>query len=157
MEDFHVVLAKVEKAETHPDKELEHLSVVTVLGKFLIAGKLNDGSHRYNTGDIVVYVPVNAVIPEDLLMLQGFYWNNEKRKGLLKGSRGNRVGSVTRGSVTSQGILFPVRHRNLEEDVLTIEGDAQGVDVVVKSLEFGAPLENDLGITEYMVQGKVGG
>jgi len=152
MEDFHVVLAKVEKVETHPDKELEHLSVVTVLGKLLIAGKLEDGSHRYNPGDIVVYIPVNAVIPEDLLMLQGFYWNADKRKGLLKGNKGNRVGPVTRGSVTSQGILFPVRHRNLEEDTLTIEGDSQGVDVDVSNLDIGVYLEKELGITEYVVK-----
>ena len=32
-----------------------------------------------------------------------------KDRGLLKGSQRNRVGAVTRGSITSEGLLFPLK------------------------------------------------
>lgn len=116
MANFTVPVVCVLKVETHPDESLQHLSIVRVLDKICIAGKLDNGEHRYKEGDLVVYVPVNAVIPLDYLKLQGFYWDKDKNRGLLKGNKRNRVGPVTRGSVTSEGILLPVEYDLIDRD-----------------------------------------
>lgn len=118
MTENNVVVALVESAETHPDAELSHLSVVKVLGKTAIAGKLEDGNHRYPAGALAVFLPVGTVIPLDLLKRQGFYWDAEKDRGLLKGNKRNRVGAVTRVSVTSEGILFPLEDYDIDRSYL---------------------------------------
>lgn len=130
-DSVNVTVMRVVRAETHLDTGLEHLSVISLSDKRIedapdtlsqvdmwsnsktaIAGKLEDGSHRYPAGSLAVFFPIGVVIPLPLLKEQGFYWDAEKDRGLLKGSKRNRVGAVTRGSVTSEGILFPLKNQD---------------------------------------------
>jgi len=62
---------------------------------------------QYKTGDYVVYIPENAVVPEDILKYYNF-WNNEKNKGLLSGSLGDRVKAVKLRGEFSLGITIPL-------------------------------------------------
>lgn len=145
MSEFHVTVYRVDEVTDHPDAELPHLSVVKVLGHTLIAGKMKDNIFRYGPGDLVIFIPVNAIIPLDLLKFQSFYWDAEKDRGLLKGGKRNRVGPVTRGSVTSDGIMFPVENQN-EETGTGIFKFAEGYELEVRE---GDQIESLLGIDEY--------
>ena len=93
------------------------------------------GKDLYKTGDLVAYIPEAAVIAEDQLKFFG-YWNEEQNKGLLAGSKGDRVKAVKLRGEVSQGLVFPVDKiaKYLGKPDLFIVGD----DV--------APL---LGITKY--------
>lgn len=142
MTEFHTPIARVESVETHPDDGLGHLSVVTVLGKKCISGNLEDGSPRYKVGDLVLFCPNNSVIPLNFLKFQGFYWDAEKDRGLLKGSKRNRVGAVTRGSVTSEGLLFPLSY----EHGAYVLCKGEGIDHLAAEGDY---MKEWLGITEF--------
>jgi len=96
-------LTKVLSVRDHPNAD--RLSIVEVLGYQCITGKLEDGSHRYKEGDYVVYIPEDSILDEDLLCVMGF-WNEEKKIGMLSGSKGNRVKIIKLRGEISQGILY---------------------------------------------------
>lgn len=104
MSAFEVKVRRIDKVEDHPDAD--RLSIVSILGFRAITNKLEDGSHRYKAGDLVVYVPENAVVPEMLLKQYG-YWNNEKDKGMLAGKAGDRVKIMRLRGIYSQGLVWP--------------------------------------------------
>ncbi len=83
----------------------DNLSIVSVDGHEVVANRLEDGSFRWKTGEECVYVPENAILPEDVLQERG-YWNAEKGKGLLGGSKGNRVKMQRFAGHESRGLLF---------------------------------------------------
>jgi hypothetical protein len=145
MSDFDCQVSRVENVDTHPDEGLSHLSIVTVLGKNFICGKLENGEHRYNRNDLVFSVPVGGIIPKDWLKHQGFYWDAVKDRGVLGGNQKNRVTAVQRGSVTSDGLLFPVEHQGPERlsGVITNEKDEK------RYVISGESVKDFLGIVEY--------
>lgn len=98
------VVAITNPVEDHPNAD--RLSVIKIGGYVCVSAKLDDGSHRYNTGDLVIYVPEGAVVPEFLLR-QGF-WDEDAGKGILAGPNGDRVHPLKLRGIFSQGILFPV-------------------------------------------------
>ena len=107
MSDFSVKVFRItEPVEHHPNAD--RLSLIRILGFTCISAKLDDGSHRYNVGDLVVYVPEGAVVSEFLLK-QGF-WNEKTNQGILAGPEGNRVKALRLRGIYSQGILFPVKY-----------------------------------------------
>jgi RNA ligase (TIGR02306 family) len=61
---------------------------------------------QYKTGDLVAYVGENAVVPEWVLRKYGF-WNEAQNKGMLAGSKGNRVKAVRLRQEFSLGICIP--------------------------------------------------
>lgn len=134
MSDFAVRVLPVRNVRHHPDAD--RLSIMDVLGYVTISAKLDDGSHRYNDGDLVIYVPEGAVLPEWLLK-QGF-WNEEKQKGTLAGSKGDRVKAMRLRGVLSQGIIFPVENGFIKNEVGEVLEVKDGDNVA----EF-------LGITKY--------
>lgn len=89
----------------HPNAD--RLSLISIGGYTCIAAKSEDGSHRYREGDLVVYVPEGAVVPEYLLKREGF-WSERDGKGALAGSKGDRVKAKKLRDIFSQGILLPV-------------------------------------------------
>lgn len=106
MSDFAVNVVEIRHpVEHHPDAD--RLSLIRIGGYACISAKLEDGSHRYKEGDLVVYVPEGAVVPEWLLR-QGF-WDEGKGRGILAGSNGDRVKAIKLRGIFSQGILFPVQ------------------------------------------------
>lgn len=106
MANFEVTVVKIDDVREHPNAD--RLTIVKIGGYECIANKKEDGSWRYHTGDLVVYIPEQAILPEWLLKKMGF-WDEEKGKGGLAGSNGDRVKAMKLRNVFSQGILYPVR------------------------------------------------
>lgn len=62
----------------------------------------------YKTGDLAVYIPEAAVVPERVLQRIGL-WKDDK--GMLAGKQGTRVKAVKLRGIVSQGLIFPVEFR----------------------------------------------
>lgn len=118
MSDFEVKVVRINDVYDHPNAD--RLSIVKIGGYECVSGKMDDGSPRYKAGDLVVYVPEDALLPEYLLKSQGF-WNEG---GTLSGAGGNRVKAVRLRGVVSQGILIGVTHFHI---VTNESGEALGV------------------------------
>lgn len=125
----------------------ENLSIITVLGNEVVANRLEDGSFRWEVGEVCVYVPENSIIPEDVIKERG-YWNDEKNKGLLGGSKGNRVKMQRFAGHESRGLLFKVDEQ--------FEGQAGSVSFWLHrgkgsiTVNLGQDVTIFLGITEYV-------
>ena len=102
MSTFQVPVVRITAVEHHPNAD--RLSLVNFRGFTTISAKNDDGSHRYAVGDLAVYVPEAAIVPERLLRM-GF-WDEAKGRGLLAGSKGDRVKAVRLRGIVSQGIMF---------------------------------------------------
>lgn len=85
-----------------PHPNAEKLELAQVADYRCVVGK-----DLYKTGDLVVYIPEAAVIAEDQLQFFG-YWSEAEGKGLLAGSKGDRVKAVKLRGEVSQGLVFPV-------------------------------------------------
>lgn len=121
MSKFEVKVVKIDGVGNHPNAD--RLSVVKIADYNVISGKLEDGSHRYQPGDLVVYVPENALVPEYLL--KKGYWDEAKGKGMLAGPLGNRVKPVKLRGLLSEGIMFPTRKfTEMDELQLGYKADA---------------------------------
>jgi RNA ligase (TIGR02306 family) len=106
MAEFEVKIVKIDDVSEHPNAD--RLTLVKIGGYTCIANKKEDGSWRYQKGDLVAYIPENSVLPEWLLKRLDM-WNEEKDIGYLSGSKGNRVKAIKLRGTFSEGILFPVR------------------------------------------------
>lgn len=114
MSTFEVWVRRIDDVREHP--KADRLSIVKILGYEAIVNKLADGSPRYKVGDLVVYVPEQAIIPDEVLKAYGFWQEAKVRedgtiseaKGMLAGKKGNRVKIATLRGVASQGLVFPL-------------------------------------------------
>lgn len=104
MANFEVLVERVANVEKHPNAD--RLSIVTIRGYRCISAIKEDGTPRYSVGDLVVYVPEGALVPEWLLK-KGF-WDEKNGKGMLAGKEGNRVKAIKLRNTLSQGILYSV-------------------------------------------------
>lgn len=117
MANFEVKVVRIDSKENHPNAD--RLTIYYIGGYACISNKLEDGSDRYNVGDLVVYIPENAILPEWLLKKMHF-WNDEKNCGTLAGSKGNRVKCCKLRNVYSEGVLYPVKTIKEYDERLTI-------------------------------------
>lgn len=101
MSTFACNVVKIDNVDHHPNAD--RLSLVQIGGYTCISAKLEDGSHRYKTGDLVIYVPEAAILPEWMLKQMEF-WKDDK--GTLAGSNGNRVKAIKLRGIFSQGVLY---------------------------------------------------
>lgn len=83
----------------------DNLTIVTVAGNEVVANRKEDGSYRWEAGEVCVYVAEGSIIPDDVLKARG-YWDDEKGKGLLEGKKGNRVKMRRFAGHESRGLLF---------------------------------------------------
>lgn len=104
MSKFEVLVERVDDVLDHPNAD--RLNLVKIRGYHCVSAKLDDGSHRYKPGDVVVYVPEDSIVPEYLLR-RGF-WNEKTNTGLLAGPNFDRVKAIMLRGSLSQGIIFPV-------------------------------------------------
>jgi RNA ligase (TIGR02306 family) len=134
MSTFSCPVVRVASVTEHPNAD--RLSIITLegLGYTCISAKLADGSPRYKVGDLVVYIPSDAILPEWLLREMGF-WNAETGKGTLAGANGDRVKPLKLRGVFSEGVLYPVEW----DDDLALEG---GGSVVVTPDAFDPLMDN---------------
>ena len=104
MSKFEVLIEQVSNVRDHPNAD--RLSLLNINGYTCISAKLEDGSHRYKDGDLVAYIPEDSVLPEWLLRELDF-WDEEKGKGRLNGSAGNRIKAMRLRGILSQGVIYP--------------------------------------------------
>jgi RNA ligase (TIGR02306 family) len=142
MSVVEVPVVRVDRVEDHPNAD--RLSLVYFCDYITISAKLDDGSHRYNVGDLTIYVPEAAIVPEYLLR-QGF-WDEKKNQGILAGSKGNRVKAIKLRGILSQGIMFPVTTTELETVMYTVRNEDTDMDLVVQE---GDDVSKFLGIEKY--------
>ena len=81
--------------------------VTTSSGRINVANRDDPETPRYQYGDSVLVIPVDYVIPEWLLKHNDL-WNEEKGKGYLKGSKGNRSCVRNIAGVASEVMLVQV-------------------------------------------------
>lgn len=95
---------RLEDIEKHPNADA--LDIVRIAGYIAIVQK-----DRFKSGDMAVYIPEQAVVPEELLRASNF-WNEEAGKGMLAGPKGDRVKAIKLRGTLSQGIFvvpdFPI-------------------------------------------------
>lgn len=150
MADFAVEVVRIkEPVEDHPDAD--RLSIIKIGGYVTISAKLEDGSHRYKQGDLVVYVPEGALVPEWALKRYGF-WDVGKDRGLLSGSACNRVKAKKLRGVFSQGLLFPVGMTypsGLPYGTGVVRGEDKGDEANETFVNEGDNVAEFLGIVKY--------
>ena len=153
MADFAVRVLPVRNVRNHPDAD--RLSIMDVLGFVTISAKVPTGEavidpesleevevlgHRYQDSDLVVYVGEASVVPEYLLK-PGF-WKQDPEggpgKGMLAGSKGDRVKAMRLRGVFSQGIMFALADGCVVNEAGDLLKVAEGDDVA-----------DFLGITKY--------
>lgn len=128
MSDFEVLVYRIkEPVVSHPDAD--RLSLVQIEGYTCISAKLEDGSHRYAEGDLVVYIPEQAVLPECMMKDMDF-WDINKDKPSFRYVKAKKL----RG-IFSQGILHPIVKGS-------VSGDYGGI-------KEGDNVAEKLGITKY--------
>ena len=103
MSTFEVKVVRIDDVIDHPNAD--RLSLNKIGGFVAVSNKDEDGNHRYRPGQLVVYVPEGAVVPLDIL--QQFGYTDSEGKGILAGSKGNRVKAIKLRDVVSQGLIFP--------------------------------------------------
>ena len=92
--------------EKHPDPEVNRLELARIGGYVSIVP-----IDKYKTGDKVVYIPEQAVVPEELLKEMGL-------EGKLAGSKKNRVKAIKLRGVLSQGLVHSAKDEwNIGDDV----------------------------------------
>lgn len=104
---------KIHTLEVSPHPNADRLDLVTPRGTLYRAISQKG---RFQTGDLAVYVPEGAVVPERVLRAAGFF-DEEKQKGMLAGPRGDRVKAIRLRGELSQGIFIdlPTFYQLLEE------------------------------------------
>lgn len=87
----------------------QNLTIVTVQDRDdvreVVAKLQDDGTPRWNEGEIVVYVAEGSLVPEDVLKHRN-YWDDAKNKGHLDGKKGNRVKMRRMADFESRGLLL---------------------------------------------------
>lgn len=104
MATFSVPVVRIDDVENHPNADA--LEIVKV-GGFNCITRIGD----YQIGDLAVYIPEGAVVPESILKSMNL-WDEGKDKGKLAGKQGNRVKIAKLRGVVSIGLLFPVNKEN---------------------------------------------
>ena len=74
----------------------------------------------FQAGDLAVYIPEAAIVPEWLLRQLGL-WDAEKNKGRLAGSQGDRVKATRLRGTLSQGLLYPVLTDRGTPEIATLD------------------------------------
>ncbi len=96
MSFFGVSVETIASVRTHPGAD--RLDLCTLEGmSFQVVVKRGE----FNPGDRVVYFPVDALLPEDLLRRIGL-------EGRLAGARKNRVKTISLRGEISQGLVGPL-------------------------------------------------
>lgn len=148
MATFEVNVVKIDDVQDHPNAD--RLTLVKIGGYTCISNKHEDGSWRYQPGDLVVYIPENAVVPEWLLQKMNM-WNEEKEKGILAGKRGDRVKAIKLRGIFSEGIIYPVINGILHGDIKWDQDDGEELCELVEKLPVvaGQNVSEFLGVTKY--------
>jgi hypothetical protein len=142
------IIQTVESVEAYG----ENLSIVTTSeGHKVIANKKEDGSFRWEAGELVAYVSEGSIIPDDVLKERG-YWDEEKDRGLLDGGKRNRVKMKKLAGFESRGLLFKVEDKTFMGRTFkaVLRSNPPGEDLSVwRGVEIGHDVSEFFGITEF--------
>jgi RNA ligase (TIGR02306 family) len=118
MSSFNVQVLPVRNVTDHPNAD--RLDVATVLGYNCVVAK-----DVHTTGDLVVYIPEDAILPENVSEELGL-------GGKLAGSAKNRVKAVRLRGLLSQGVVMPlsVAERLLGRSVSEGEDVAEELGII---------------------------
>ncbi len=152
MSSFQCTVVRVE-IEPHPNADAIELARV---GGFLSIVKKGD----FGSGDLAVYIPEQAVLPEWLLKRMGF-WDEANGKGKLSGSAGDRVRAMRLRGVLSQGLLLRGQAQT-EVGIVLFRPVSEGMGELYEYL-VGTDAADFLGIVKYepkvptQMEGRVAG
>ena len=138
MSEFRCEVVRVQ-IEAHPNADAIEIAKVGDYQSIVRKG-------QFKNGDLAVYIPEQAVVPEWLLKQMGL-WDEAKQKGGLAGSLGNRVKAIKLRGVLSQGLVYPTKPYS-ETEVLVastpVDGN-QGAGIVA----IGGDASECMGIVKY--------
>lgn len=129
---------------THPDADA--LEIAKVKGYQSIVRK-----GQFETGDLAVYIPEQSIVPEWLLRRLNL-WDDEKGKGKLAGSNGDRVKAVKLRGVTSQGLIYPLTFKTPTAGVVLHDDEGWLMDcnqLVLEPVNEGQDVTEKLGIVKW--------
>lgn len=109
-----ITLESIVSVVPHPEATNPMDIVTTSSGRVNVANRDDPETPRYQYGDTVLVIPENYIIPEWLLK-HNHLWNDEKQKGYLKGSKGNRSCTRNMAGVTSEVMLVAVSDSGFAE------------------------------------------
>jgi RNA ligase (TIGR02306 family) len=145
MSNFEVKVQKIFISD-HPNAErldIGHVGHPTEGHQVVVA------KGRLVTGDLVAYVPENGLVPEWVLKKYG-YWDGEKQKGLLAGSKGDRVKAVKLRDAFSVGIVIKIENIGEAHFIGSPEGEYSWTGTLEDQLVVeGWNVADLLGITKY--------
>lgn len=121
---------------THPDADA--LEIAKVKGYQSIVRK-----GQFETGDLAVYIPEQSIVPEWLLRRLNL-WDDEKGKGKLAGSNGDRVKAVKLRGITSLGLIYGLQE-DVDEKCWLMDCDHLGFEIVNE----GQDVTEKLGIVKW--------
>jgi RNA ligase (TIGR02306 family) len=137
---FECKVMKIDSVENHANAD--KLTVNRLAGFTCISNKKDDGSWRYESGNLVVYIPENALLPEWLLKAMHF-WDDEKQTGTLAGRQGNRVKPIRLRGIYSEGLILPLINNKTLKNLQTGEE---------REYHEGDDVTDFLGVTKYEPQ-----
>ncbi len=129
MSYFGVTAEKIDTAKHHPNAD--RLDICTLVGMTL---QFVTGRDQYKPGEVVLYFPVDSVLPLELQGKMGV-------TGMLSGKNKDRVKTVRLRGEISQGLVGP---QSLGEGAATISDD-----VCLTKSQWGVEIAEWLGVTKY--------
>jgi hypothetical protein len=127
-----VFIDQVTSVEPHPQSDT--LDIVTIGGQTNVANRPAPDQPRYKTGDYAAVLKENLILPEFLLRDLDL-WDEQKQKGRLAGSKGNRTKARNIQGVPSEVALCAA----------TCDPVARFILVAGRTLPFGDGCETPLG------------
>lgn len=139
MSEFKCEVVRVQ-IEPHPNADAIEIAKVGDFQSIVKKGQFNDG-------DLAVYIPEQAVVPEWLLKEMGM-WDEAKQKGGLSGSMGNRVKAIKLRGVLSQGLMLQMDQGNESTGPFVVAPTEDGIGAAAYVGE-GGDVAEFLGIVKY--------
>jgi len=121
MSEFACPVVRV-SIEPHPQADQIEIARVGDFQSIVRKGQVRDG-------DMAVYIPEQAIVPEWLLRQMNL-WDETKQKGGLHGAAGNRVKAIKLRGILSQGLILPGNcGDDANPDVVIISADRSDANV----------------------------
>jgi len=127
------------KIEPHPNADAIEIARVGDYQSIVKKGQFKDG-------DLGVYIPEQALVPQWLLEEMGL-WDSTRGKGGLAGSVGNRVKAIKLRGIVSQGLMVPGTPYN-DTSIMVVAQEHEGNQGMALLAE-GEDASEALGITKW--------
>jgi RNA ligase (TIGR02306 family) len=140
MSKFDVQVRAVSAIDSHPKADMLEFARIEGYQAIIKKGLVK-------AGDLVVYLPESAMLPEFVLRTAGL-WNEVEGKGLCAGELGNRVKTVKLRGSLSQGVVYPLN--NLADHPLGPGWYLQDAQAGLWPVREGEDVAAILGVTKHV-------